>query len=62
MEPSELVADDDEHSMGFSRVFNFGQEIGRQAEGHRDFGRLVEVGLQDVPIRTSGYFKHGIVQ
>ena len=48
MEPAELVPDDEEHPEGLLRVLGVGEEVGREAEGERDFGGLVEVCFEDV--------------
>ena len=47
MEPAELVPDDEEHPEGLLRVLGVGEEVGREAEGERDFGGLIEVGFKD---------------
>ena len=49
VEPTELVANDEEHAEWLLRVLDFGKEIGSQAEGESDLRGLVEVGLQDMP-------------
>ena len=48
MEPSKIAPDNHEHTERLVRVFNVRQEPAIQAEGERDFGRLVEVGLENV--------------
>ena len=48
MEPSKVAPNDYEHAKGLVRIFDIGQESAIEAEGERDFGRLVEVGLEDV--------------
>ena len=58
MEPSELIPDDEEHSKGFPGVLNLGQEVRRKAEGQRDLGRLVEVGLEDVLVKNEEALKN----
>ena len=49
MESSELVADNDEHSVGLSRVLDLWQEFWGKPKRQSDLGRLVEVGLEHVP-------------
>ena len=51
MEPAELVPDDEEHAEGLLGVLDLGQEVWRKAERERDLGGLIEVGLEDVPVR-----------
>jgi hypothetical protein len=48
--------DDEEHAERDLLVFRRGQEIGRKAEGKSNFGRLVEVCLEDMP---AGMIKTG---
>lgn len=49
VESTEVVADDDEDSIWFLGVLDFGQEFRGEAERERNLGGLVEVGLQDAP-------------
>ena len=53
MEPAELVPNDKEDTKRFLRVLKVRQEARGKAERQRYFGRLVEVRLQDVPIKRS---------
>ena len=48
MEPSKVAPNDHKDAKRLVRVFDIGEEPAIQAEGERDFGRLVEVGLEDV--------------
>ena len=41
--------DDEEHAVRLLRVLDLRQELGCETEGQRDFRRLVEVRLQDIP-------------
>lgn len=58
MEPAELVANDDEHAERLARVLDLGKEVGREAEGERDLGRLVEVRLEDVLVEDEEGLEH----
>ena len=40
--------DDEEHPERLLRVLDLGQEVGRETEGERDFGGLVEIRFEDV--------------
>jgi hypothetical protein len=51
MEPSKVAPNHHEHTERFVRVFDVRQEPAIQAEGERDFGWLVEVGLEDVLVK-----------
>jgi hypothetical protein len=48
MEPSKIAPNNHEHTKWLVRVFDVRQEPAIEAEGKRDFSRLVEVGLEDV--------------
>ena len=50
MESTEFGANDHEHAKGLVGVFNIGQETTFEAEGQSDFGGLVKVGFENVPI------------
>jgi hypothetical protein len=52
MEPSELVANDNEHAKGLPRVLDLGQEIGSQPEGQCNLGWLIEIGFEDMLIEN----------
>lgn len=58
MESTEIIANDEEHPKWRHGVFDFRQEIGREAEGQRDFRGLVKVGLQDVLVEDQEAFQH----
>jgi len=53
MESSELVTDDNEHSVRLSRILDLWQELRGKPERQSDLGRLVEVGLKHVPMARS---------
>ena len=48
--PSQLT-NDKQHAIGLLRVFYLRQEVGGETEGQRHLRRLVEVCLQNGPIR-----------
>ena len=50
MESSKVAPNNHEHTKRFVRVFDVRQEPAIQAEGERDFGWLVKIGLEDVLI------------
>lgn len=49
MEPTEVGADDHEDTKRLIGVFDVGQKVAREAEGKCDLGRLIKVGLENVP-------------
>ena len=48
MEPSKVAPNDHEDAKRLVRVFNVWEKPAIEAEGQCDFGRLVEIGLEDV--------------
>lgn len=59
MESTEVASDDQEDAKWRLRVFNLVEEFGVQAERQGDFGGLVEIGLQDVPVEFQKGFQDG---
>lgn len=49
MEPTELIANDEEHAVRLLGILDLRQELGGKPEGESNLGRLIEVGLQDMP-------------
>lgn len=47
MESTEVIANNDEHSIWLVWVLHLREEVGCQAEGQGNLGGLVEVGLED---------------
>jgi hypothetical protein len=52
MEPTEVGTNDHEYTKWLVGVLNLGQKVAREAEGKRDLGRLVKVGLENVPNKS----------
>jgi hypothetical protein len=46
VEPTELGANDKEHSKWLLGILDLGQEVGRETERQRNLGRLIKVGLE----------------
>lgn len=59
MESTEVASNDQENAKGCLGVFNLVKEFGVQAERQGDFGGLVEIGLQDVPVEFQKGFQDG---
>jgi hypothetical protein len=49
LESSELIANDEKHSMGLPGIFCLWQEFWRKPERQSDLRRLIEVGFEHVP-------------
>ena len=58
MESSKVAPNDHEHTKRLVRVFDVRQEVAIQAEGERDCGWLVEVGLEDMLVEDEERLEH----
>jgi hypothetical protein len=52
MEPTEVGADDHEDTKRLIGVLDIGQKVAGEAEGKCDLGRLIKVGLENVPNKS----------
>ena len=52
VESTELGPNDKEHAKWLLGVLDLGQEVGGEAERECNLGRLVEIGLEDMPERS----------